>query len=107
MGGRITKVFIVLRPKMYSYLTDDDCVNKKAKSTKTCVIKSKFRFKDYKIFLKENGRSKYLEVKRTIYFQKRFTRSHYVREMMTDYKRVMELSYIRVAQVLGECSKQN
>ena len=30
--------FVALRPKMYSQLTDDVCVNKEAKGTKKCVI---------------------------------------------------------------------
>ena len=39
LGGKIMKEFIGLRPKCYSYLTDDDNVDKKAKGTKKCVIK--------------------------------------------------------------------
>ena len=31
--------FIALRPKTYSYLTDNDKIDKKAKGTKKCVIK--------------------------------------------------------------------
>ena len=37
------KEFIVSRPKMYmylSYLTDDDCVDKKTKVTKRCAFKN-------------------------------------------------------------------
>ena len=33
---------VALRPKTYSYLTDDNDENKKAKCTKTCVKKEKF-----------------------------------------------------------------
>ena len=40
-GGKIMKEFIGLRPKCYSYLTDDGNVDKKAKGTKICVIKKK------------------------------------------------------------------
>ena len=39
LGGRIMKEFIGLRPKCYSYLTDDGNIDKKAKGTKKCVIK--------------------------------------------------------------------
>ena len=39
LNGKIRKEFVVLRPKMYSYLTDDDCVDNKVKGTKKCVIK--------------------------------------------------------------------
>ena len=34
LGGKIMKEFIGLRPKCYSYLTDDGNVDKKAKGTK-------------------------------------------------------------------------
>ena len=42
LGGRIIKEFIGLRPKCYSYLTDDGNVDKKAKGTKRCVIKRNY-----------------------------------------------------------------
>ena len=38
----------VLRPKTYSYFTDDCKEDKKAKGTKKCVIKRKLKFNDYK-----------------------------------------------------------
>ena len=42
LDGKITKEFSALRPKMCSYLTDDDdddgCIGKKAKGTKKYVI---------------------------------------------------------------------
>ena len=41
LGGKIMKEFIGLRPKCYSYLTDDGKIDKKAKGTKKCVIKKK------------------------------------------------------------------
>ena len=34
IGGKIITKFVVLRPKTYSYLTDDDKNLKKAKGTK-------------------------------------------------------------------------
>ena len=40
LGGKIMKEFIGLRHKCYSYLTDDGKIDKKAKGTKKCVIKS-------------------------------------------------------------------
>ena len=43
--------FAALRPKTYSYLTDDNEENKKAIGTKKCVMKQKRKFKDYKQFL--------------------------------------------------------
>ena len=48
LGGKIITEFITLRPKTYSYLTDDGKEDKKAKGTKTCVIKKMIKFNDYK-----------------------------------------------------------
>ena len=39
VGGKIITEFATLRPKTYSYLTDDGKEDKKAKGTKKCVIK--------------------------------------------------------------------
>ena len=39
VGGEIITEFIALRPKTYSYLTDNDKIDKKAKGTKACIIK--------------------------------------------------------------------
>ena len=44
--------FAGLKPKTYSYLTDDGNENKKAKSTKKCHIKRKLKFEDYKRYSK-------------------------------------------------------
>ena len=45
IGGKIItiiiKSFVGLREKTYSYLIDDSSEDKKAKSTKNCVIKKK------------------------------------------------------------------
>ena len=48
LGGRIITEFVALRPKTYSYLTDDCKEDKKAKGTKKCVIKRMIKFNDYK-----------------------------------------------------------
>ena len=48
LGGKIVTEFVTLRPKTYSYLTDDGKENKKAKGTKKCVIKKMIKFNDYK-----------------------------------------------------------
>ena len=45
---------VTLRPKTYSYLTDDCKEDKKAKGTKKCVIKRRFNFNDYKDCLLNN-----------------------------------------------------
>ena len=39
LGGKVMKEFVVLRLKMSSYITDDGCIDKKAKGTRKCVIK--------------------------------------------------------------------
>ena len=41
MGGKIITEFLALRPKAYAYLDDYGNDHKKAKGTKTCVIKQK------------------------------------------------------------------
>ena len=48
LGGRAITEFVTLRPKAYSYLTDDCKEDKKAKGTKKCVIKRMIKFNDYK-----------------------------------------------------------
>ena len=48
LGGKIITEFITLRPKAYTYLTDDGKEDKKAKGTKRCVIKRKIKFDSYK-----------------------------------------------------------
>ena len=53
LGRKIMKEFIGLRPKCYSYLTDDGNVDKKAKGTKKFVIKKDIMFDNYSQCLKE------------------------------------------------------
>ena len=48
LGGKIITEFFTLRPKTYSFLTDDGKEDKKAKGTKKCVIKKRIKFNDYK-----------------------------------------------------------
>ena len=48
LGGKIITEFDTLRPKTYSFLTDDGKEDKKAKGTKKCVIKKMIKFNDYK-----------------------------------------------------------
>ena len=48
LGGKIITEFVTLRPKTYSFLTDDGKEDKKAKGTKKCVIKRMIKFNDYK-----------------------------------------------------------
>ena len=48
LGGKVITEFVALRPKTYSYLTDDCKEDKKAKGTKKCVIKRMIKFNDFK-----------------------------------------------------------
>ena len=48
LEGKVITEFVALRPKTYSYLTDDCREDKKAKGTKKCVIKRMIKFDDYK-----------------------------------------------------------
>ena len=48
LGRKIITEFVALRPKTYSYLTDDFKEDKKAKGTRKCVIKRMIKFNDYK-----------------------------------------------------------
>ena len=47
LGGKIITEFVTLRPKTYSYLTDDGKEDKKAKGTIKCIIKKMIKFNDY------------------------------------------------------------
>ena len=54
LGGGIITEFVALRPKTYSYMTDEFIEMKKAKGTKKCVIKKILKFEDYKKCLFDN-----------------------------------------------------
>ena len=47
LGGETITEFIALRPKTYSYLTDNDKIDQKAKGTKKCITKKMIKFDDY------------------------------------------------------------
>ena len=46
LGGDIYSEFVALRPKAYSYITNDFIEMKKAKGTKKCVVNKMLRFDD-------------------------------------------------------------
>ena len=46
LRGKIMTKFVALRPKNYSYLTDDFEEDKKAKGAKKCVTKLRLTFSD-------------------------------------------------------------
>ena len=51
LRGKIMKEFVGFRAKTYAYLMDDNSEHKKAKGTKTSVIKRDLLLKNYKDFL--------------------------------------------------------
>ena len=72
LGGKIITEFVTLRPKTYSYLTDDGKEDKKAKGTKKCIIKRMIKFDDYnncllkdKVILK--SQQKFISKKHDVY----------------------------------------
>ena len=56
LGGCMITEFVELRPKAYSYKTNDRIELKKAKGTKQCLVKKMLRFNDYKNCLFANGK---------------------------------------------------
>ena len=48
LGRKIIPEFVTLRPKTYSFVTDDGKEDKKTKRTKKCIIKKMIKFNDYK-----------------------------------------------------------
>ena len=50
LGGKIMKKFVGLRAKTNSYLKDNNDEDKKAKSTKKCIIKRKLKCQIIKLF---------------------------------------------------------
>ena len=48
LGGKVIMEFVTLRPKTYSFLTDDGKEDKRAKGTKKCITKKMIKFNDYK-----------------------------------------------------------
>ena len=56
LGGDIITEFVALRPKAYSYITNNFIEMKKAKGTKKCVVNKLLTFVDYKKCLFDNGK---------------------------------------------------
>ena len=79
LGRKIIVEFVTLRPKTYSYLTDDDKNDKKAEGTKK-VCKRILKFNDYKDCLFKNeiilNHNKDLKVKNIVYILKNSIRLH-------------------------------
>ena len=54
LGEIIRTEFAALRPKIYSYLADDNNKNKKSRKHEKCFIKWQFKFENYKHCLEAN-----------------------------------------------------
>ena len=72
LGGEIITEFIALRPKTYSYLTDNDKIDKKATGTKKCIMKKIIKFDDYKKCLLNDGvilksKQRFISTKHDVY----------------------------------------
>ena len=72
LGGKVITEFVTLRPKTYSYLTDDGKEDKKAKGTKKCVIKRMIKYNDSKnCLLKDEvllkSQQRFISKKRDVY----------------------------------------
>ena len=72
LGGKIITEFVSLRPKTYSYLTDDGKEDKKSRGTKKCIIKTMIKFNDYKkCLLKDEvifkSQQRFISKKRDVY----------------------------------------
>ena len=63
LGKKIVKKFVGIRDKTYSPLIDDVREDKKAKSTKMCVIKRKLKFEGSNSTWEQNklSRKKYID----------------------------------------------
>ena len=72
LGGKIIMELVTLRPKTYSFLTDDGKEDKKAKGTKKCVVKKMIKFNDYRKCLLDDqvilkSQQKFISKKHDVY----------------------------------------
>ena len=112
LGGKIITEFVTLRPKTYSYLTDDGKEDKKAKGTKKCIIKRMIKFDDYKnCLLKDKvllkSQQKFINKKHDVYTEdinkialsndndKRTLSSYKITSYRYGYKGKKHTNYIR------------
>ena len=65
LSGKIIVKLVGLRAKTYIYLLDGGSKDKKAKGTKDCVIKRKFKYKNCLEATQIENKIKYLEKKLT------------------------------------------
>ena len=113
LGGKIITEIVTLRPKNYSYLTDDGKEDKKAKGTKKCVMKRMIKFDDYdncllkdKVLLKSQQR--FISKKHDVYTEdinkialsndddKRIVSSDKIMSYPYGYKGKKHINYIKI-----------
>ena len=95
LGGEIITEFVTLRPKTYSYLTDDSKEDKKAKGTKKCVIKKMIKFDDFKKCLLNdevtlNSQQRFISNKHDVYTEN----VNKIALSNDDYKRIVSSNKI-------------
>ena len=104
LDGRTMKGFVVRGPKMYSYLTDEGLIHKKAKGRQKCFMKREMKLQDYKeclgkiitILKSQQGfRSEAQNV-----FTEKSTKLQSMQIMIREYKHLMDSSYIYMVQDL-------
>ena len=103
--------FVALRPKTYSYLTDDCKEDKKAKGTKKCVIKARLKFGDYKDCLLNNkivlkSQQRFKSERHDVYTEE-INKIALSSNMIKDYKLLIKLHHILMEQVLVKYVKQS
>ena len=112
LGGKIITKFVTLRPKTYSYSTDDGKEDKKAKGIKKCVIKRMIKFNDYKnCLLKDKvllkSQQRFISKKHDVYTEninkialsnnddKRIASSNKITSYLYGYKGKKYINYIK------------
>ena len=110
LDGKIME-FVVLRPKAYSYLIDDDNSDKKAKGTKKCVLKQILRFNDYKNCLLNNeiilkSQQRFANYKQNV-FTEEISKVVLSSNMIIDCRLLIKLRHIPMVQMLEKYVKQS
>ena len=111
LGGKIMTEFVALRPKTYSYLTDNCKEDKKAKGTKKCVIKRRLKFSDYKDCLLNNeiilkSQQRFKSERHDVYTEE-VNKIALPAMMIKDCKLLIELHHILMEQVLVKYVKES
>ena len=112
--GKIMTELVALRPKTYSYLTDDCKEDKKAKGTKKCVIKRRLKFSNYKDCLLDNeiilkSQQRFKSERHDVYTEEinKILVNHEAIMMIKDYKLWIKLHHILIEQLLVKYVKQS